>query len=187
MSLAAEWWIRRDEINQPIRGQDCGELTNQRQRELGWNMATSPREATKAVSEQIMKMYGWLANLLVIVNVFANKSPRCRPPARSIQTWKRPVILHIQDVSNWNSGTLNTLIMPQNTASTHTTHTSNAAHYTFVTVSPCCEQFRKIYAKFHDAEGRSCSFCFRAPSAEGHDQETATGAQGRIQGMVNGH
>ena len=41
-------------------------------------MATSLREASKAVSEQIMKMYGWLANLLVIVNVFANKSLRCR-------------------------------------------------------------------------------------------------------------
>lgn len=54
-------------------------------------------------------------------------------------------------------------------------------------MTPSCEQFLKIYAKLRDAEGRSCSFCFRAASAEGHDQETAAGAQGRIQGMVNGH
>ena len=46
-------------------------------------MATSPHEATKAVSKQIMKMYCWLANLLVIVNVFANQSPRTKvSPAR---------------------------------------------------------------------------------------------------------
>ena len=76
---------------------------------------------------------------------------------------------------------LNTLIMPKNTASTHTSpHTL----YTFVVVTPSCEHLLPIYAKHHDAEGGRSCFCLCAASAEGHYQETAAGAQGRIQGMV---
>ena len=136
-------------------------------------MATSPREATKAVSRQIMKMYCLPANLLVLFNGnvwLANKSPRCRPLDTDLET---------PAPQQASAKVLKTLIMPQNPASTHTSpHTL----YTFVIVTPGCEHLLPIYAKHHNAEGGRSSFCLCAASAEGHDQETAAGAQGRIQG-----
>ena len=68
-------------------------------------METSPREAIKAVSKQIMKMYCWV----VIFCVFANKSPMSRLFDTDLETLRCP-----------QPEPLKTIIMSQNTASLHT-------------------------------------------------------------------
>ena len=60
----------------------------------------------------------------------SRQGPKCRPLDTGLETYNFYTFytLQVQDVSNWNSGgTLNTLIMPQNTAST-LTHTSDTLH-----------------------------------------------------------